>query len=103
LCKELKKNDRKLKELNLSSEEEKKNQIRLQILIDQLQNKISSYKRQVEETEEVAAINLAKFRKVHLELVEALERADTAENQLSKLRAKNRSSVSMNRNTSPQV
>ena len=30
--------------------------------IDKLQNKLKAYKRQIEEAEEIAAINLAKFR-----------------------------------------
>ena len=47
--------------------------------------------------EEIAAINLAKFRKVQNELEDAEERADTSEGTLQKLRAKNRSSVSMSR------
>jgi hypothetical protein len=47
--------------------------------------------------EEIAAINLAKYRKVQHDLEEAEERADMAENTLSKLRAKNRSSVSATR------
>ena len=42
-------------------------------------------------------MNLAKYRKVQLELEEAEERADMAENTLAKLRAKNRSSVSAQR------
>jgi hypothetical protein len=52
------------------------------------------YKRQAEEAEEIAAVNLAKFRKVQHEFEEAEERAGIAENQLSKVRAKNRSTVS---------
>ena len=44
--------------------------------------------------EEVAAINLAKYRKVQNELEDAEERADSAEGSLQKLRVKNRSSVS---------
>lgn len=47
--------------------------------------------------EEIAAINLAKYRKVQHELEDAEERADTAEGSLTKLRAKNRSSVSVSR------
>ena len=44
--------------------------------------------------EEIAALNLAKYRKVQHDLEEAEERADMAESSLSKIRAKNRSSVS---------
>jgi hypothetical protein len=49
--------------------------------------------------EEIAAINLAKYRKVQHELEEAEERADASENALGKLRAKNRSSASVGRSS----
>ena len=91
-----------MKELAFQAEEDRKNQARLQDLIDKLQNKLKVYKRQADEAEEIAAVNLGKFRKVQHELEEAGERADMAENQLSKVRAKNRSTVSMGRQ-SPQV
>lgn len=42
--------------------------------------------------EEIAALNLAKFRKAQQELEETEERADMAEQALSKLRAKGRAS-----------
>ena len=42
--------------------------------------------------EEIAAINLAKYRKVQHDLEESEERADQAEQAVSKMRAKNRSS-----------
>ena len=35
-------------------------------MIDQLQGKVKSYKKQIEEAEEIAALNLAKFRQVQL-------------------------------------
>lgn len=41
--------------------------------------------------EEIAALNLAKFRKAQQELEEAEERADLAEQAISKFRAKGRS------------
>lgn len=47
--KNARKADRRLKELAFQCEEDKKNQERLQELIDKLQNKIKTYKRQVEE------------------------------------------------------
>lgn len=40
-------------------------------------------------------MNLAKFRQLQHQMEEAEERADVAENSLSKLRAKNRSSTSL--------
>ena len=48
-----------------------------------LQQKIKTYKKQIEEAEEIAALNLAKFRKAQQELEEAEERSKLAENQLS--------------------
>ena len=35
----------------------------MQDLVDSLQQKIKTYKRQIEEAEEIAALNLAKYRK----------------------------------------
>merc|ERR1712224_830263 len=86
----LRKQDRRLKELAFQADEDRKSQERLQDMIDKLQQKIKTYKRQVEEAEEIAAINLAKYRKVQVELEDSEERADMAENTLAKLRAKNR-------------
>jgi len=45
--------------------------------------------------EELAAINLAKYKKSQKELEESEERADQAEVAMSRLRAKNRTSVSV--------
>merc|ERR1712168_1624073 len=92
--KTMRKHDRRLKELAFQGDEDRKAQERMQDMIDKLQSKIKTYKNQVEEAEEIAAINLAKYRKVQHELEDAEERADMAENTLSKLRAKNRSSAS---------
>jgi len=70
--KNVRKCERRIKELTFQSEEDKKNQDRMQDLVDNLQIKIKTYKRQIEEAEEVAALNLAKFRKSQQEL-ESLE------------------------------
>ncbi|XP_010008167.1 PREDICTED: myosin-8-like, partial [Nestor notabilis] len=72
------------------SEEDRKNVLRLQDLVDKLQMKVKSYKRQAEEAEELSNVNLSKFRKIQHELEEAEERADIAESQVNKLRAKSR-------------
>merc|ERR1711931_194288 len=85
--KTMRKHDRRLKELAFQTEEDQKAQERMQDMIDKLTGKIKTYKSQVEEAEEIAAINLAKYRKVQHELEDAEERADMAENTLSKLRA----------------
>ena len=61
------------------------------------------YKRQIEEAEEIAQVNLGKFRKAQHELDDAAERADQAENQLNKQRLKIRSTVSVGRSNSTEV
>ena len=81
-------------------------------MIDQLQGKVKSYKKQIEEAEEIAALNLAKFRQVQLHsqfsivwhsqlksssvqvqanLAGSIERADLNEQALAKARARGRS------------
>ena len=99
--KEVRKNDRRLKELAFQAEEDRKNQARLTDLVEKLQNKLKIYKRQAEEAEEIAAVNLAKFRKVQHDLEDADERASIAENQLAKAKAKNRSTASASRSSPP--
>merc|ERR1712102_73506 len=88
--KNLRKSERRIKELAYSSDEDRKNHERMQGLIDQLQAKIKSYKKQIEEAEEIAAMNLAKFRQAQANLAEAEERADLNEQALGKLKAKGR-------------
>ena len=48
-------------------------------LANKLQAKIKTYKKQIEEAEEIAALNLAKFRKAQQEFEETEERARIAE------------------------
>ncbi|XP_032591834.1 myosin heavy chain, muscle isoform X4 [Drosophila grimshawi] len=98
--KNLRKSERRVKELSFQSEEDRKNHERMQDLVDKLQQKIKTYKRQIEEAEEIAALNLAKFRKAQQELEEAEERADLAEQAISKFRAKGRAG-SVGRGGSP--
>merc|ERR1711971_1500411 len=62
----------------------------MQHLIDQLQVKIKSYKKSIEEAEEIAAQNLAKFRMVQNSLLESQERADLTDKSLAKARAMGR-------------
>ncbi|XP_054614449.1 myosin-8-like isoform X5 [Dunckerocampus dactyliophorus] len=89
----VRKYERKIKELTYQSDEEKKNTVRLQDLVNKLQLKVKAYKRQCEEAEEKNSIHVTKFRKVQHELEAAEERADVAESQLNKLRAKSRDIV----------
>merc|ERR1711994_624537 len=89
--KNLRKSERHIKELTFASDEDRKNHERMQILIDQLQGKIKAYKKQIEEAEEIAALNLAKFRAAQGNLAETGERADINEQALAKYKAKARS------------
>jgi len=91
--KNLRKSERKIKELTFASDEDKKNHERMQALIDQMQGKVRSYKKQIEEAEEIAALNLAKFRQTQTFLGGANERAEAGEAALatSRLRARSAS------------
>merc|ERR1711894_576060 len=89
--KNLRKSERHIKELQFASDEDRKNHERMQTLIDQLQSKIKSYKKQIEEAEEIAALNLAKFRKVQGNLTEAEAGADLNEQALAKAKTRGRS------------
>ena len=96
VTKNLRKSERSIKELTFAADEDRKNHERMQALLDQLQGKVAqskrfilvfninefqvkSYKKQIEEAEEIAALNLAKFRKAQQELEETSERAALAE------------------------
>merc|ERR1719260_572533 len=96
----LKKNDRRVKELTLQSEEDRKKMIAMQELMEKLQEKVMLYKRQAEESEEASAQNLAKYRKLKREYDEAEERADNAETVVSTMRSRG-GSVFGNRALSP--
>ncbi len=58
------------KELQFQQEEDRKNQDRMTDLAQKLQQKIKTYKMQIEDAEEIAALNLAKFRKAQQEYEE---------------------------------
>merc|ERR1712061_401248 len=88
--KNLRKSERQIKELTYASDEDRKNHERMQALIEQLQSKIKSYKKQIEEAEEIAALNLAKFRTAQGSLAESSERADLNEQAVAKMKTKGR-------------
>jgi len=90
--KNLRKSERTIKELTYRRDEDVKNQQRMEGLVDQLQGKIKSYKKQIEEAEEIAALNLAKYRQVQAHLGESAERADICEQALARAKASGRSS-----------
>merc|ERR1719474_1019822 len=79
--------ERRIKELQFQQDEDHKNQDRMSELATKLQMKIKTYKKQIEEAEEIAALNLAKYRKAQQELEEAEDRSKIAGNQLSLVRA----------------
>ena len=67
--------------------EDEKNQASM----SELAAKVKIYKKQIEEAEEIAALNLAKFRQVQTNLAGSTERADLNEQALAKTRARARS------------
>lgn len=73
--KNMRRAERRVKELTVRAEEDKKNHEGMQDLVDKLQQKIKGYKRQMEEAEEIAALNLAKYRKAQQDLEEFEENA----------------------------
>merc|ERR1712013_413880 len=91
ICKNLRKSERTIKELTFAGDEDKKNHGRMQALIDQLQGKVKSYKKQIEEAEEIAALNLAKYRKVAGALGDAAAEADATEQAAAMRKARARS------------
>eukprot|EP00080_Pristionchus_pacificus_P015122 PDM75142.1 myo-5 [Pristionchus pacificus] len=87
----LRNKDRRVRELTFQVDEDKKSQERMYDLMEKLNGKIKTYKRQLEEAEELATNNLTKYRQLQHQLEEAQERADTAENALHKARTQQRS------------
>merc|ERR1711890_58474 len=78
--------ERRIKELQFQQDEDHKNQDRMSELAGKLQQKIKIYKKQIEEAEEIAALNLAKFRKAQQDLEESEERAKLAGASLALVR-----------------
>merc|ERR1712079_364844 len=74
--------ERRIKELQFQQDEDHKNQEHMSDLASKLQQKIRTYKKQIEEAEEIAALNLAKYRKAQQELEEADERTKLAGSML---------------------
>merc|ERR1712029_1025203 len=91
ICKNLRKSERSIKELTFAGDEDKKNHEGMQSLIDQLQGKVKSYKKQIEEAEEIAALNLAKYRKVAGALGDAEASADANEQAMAMRKARAKS------------
>merc|ERR1712212_1110058 len=89
--KNLRRSERHIKELTYQQDEDRKNHERMQGLIDQLQGKIKSYKKQIEEAEEIAALNLSKFRTVQANLLGIAEETEAKEHAVARARARSAS------------
>ena len=74
--------NRRAKELQFQQDEVRKNQNHMNDFVNKLQETLKTYKYQIEEAEEIAALNLAKYRKVQQQLEETEERAKLAGSQL---------------------
>ena len=59
--------------------------------MSELTAKMKTYKKQIEEAEEIASLNLAKFRKAQIDLADTAERADLTEQAAAKFKARERS------------
>ena len=75
--------ERRIKELEFQHDEDRKNHDQMTELAKKLQTKVKTYKQQIEEAEEIAALNLAKFRKAQQEYEQIEERSRLAEQILS--------------------
>ncbi|XP_060929998.1 myosin-8-like [Limanda limanda] len=82
--------ERRVKELTYQTEEDRKTLLRMQELVEKLQTKVKSCKRQAENAEEQVSGTAVRFRKVQHELDHAEERADIAETTVNKLRIRTR-------------
>ena len=85
--KNLCKSERQIKEQTYTQEEDIKNHERMQTMIDNLQQKIKSYKKQIEEAEAIAALNLSKYKQVHTNLAIRSEEAEAKEHALARARS----------------
>ena len=77
------KSERDYKELELRLADDRESQAQMTSMVEKLNSKLKSYKNQIIEAEEIAALNLAKYRKAQQQLEEAECRSRLAENQLA--------------------
>ncbi|GLH07674.1 Myosin heavy chain, muscle [Gryllus bimaculatus] len=85
--KNLRKSERRIKELSFQAEEDRKNHERMQDLVDKLQQKIKTYKRQIEEP-----LGINENRTIGISKEEG-DKGNLGENGISFLRNKRRSSL----------
>ncbi|KAF0314810.1 hypothetical protein GQ607_017958, partial [Colletotrichum asianum] len=89
----LRKKERQVKEVMIQCEEDQKNVSLLQESLDKASQRINIYKRQLQEQEGVSQQSVTRVRRFQRELEAAEDRADTAESNLSLIRAKHRTFV----------
>ncbi|XP_032526459.1 paramyosin, long form isoform X1 [Danaus plexippus] len=89
----LRKKERQLKEILIQCEEDQKNIALLQDSLEKCSQKVNIYKRQLTEQEGVSQQSVTRVRRFQRELEAAEDRADTAESNLSLIRAKHRTFV----------
>jgi len=89
----LRKKERTVKEVMIQCEEDQKNLSLLTEGLDKANQKIMLYKRQLTETEGMSQSSITRVRRFQRELEAAEDRADTAESNLSLIRAKHRTFV----------
>ncbi|CAD5233385.1 unnamed protein product [Bursaphelenchus xylophilus] len=93
-AKNLGKAERRSRETTFELDEERKNYNKLVDLVEKLQGKIKLQRRQIEDAEEAANMNLQKYRQMQVQLDGAEERADVAEHSLIRMRSQARLSKS---------
>jgi len=89
----LRKKDRQVKEIMIQVEEDQKSISLLNEAFDKVSHKANIYKRQLQEQESLSQTSVTRVRRFQRELEAAEERADSAESNLSLIRAKHRSFV----------
>lgn len=89
----LRKKERQVKEIVIQCEEDQKNMSLLQESLDKTNQKMSIYKRQLQEQEGVSQSSVTRVRRYQRELEAAEDRADVAESNLTLVRAKHRTFV----------
>ena len=89
----LRKKERNMKEMMIQVEEDSKNVALLQESLDKACQKVNIYKRQLQEQEGMSQQSVTRVRRFQRELEAAEDRADTAESNLTLIRAKHRSFV----------
>ena len=82
----LRKSERHFREIQLQQENDRRGRDQMTTLVDKLEQQLRSYKKQIEEAEEIAALNLAKYRKAQQELEECEHRSRMSETQLARIR-----------------